>query len=321
MSIWLIGAGPHAQEYAKVLLALGREFLVIGRGPGSAAAFEAVTGRPVLSYGMQQALQSLPIPDCAIVAVSFEQLCNVSLALIEAGVKRILLEKPGGLNAGELQKIASAAALKGAEVVIAYNRRFYAATRAARELMEEDGGPVSCQFEFTEWSHTIAPGPFLPEVKAAWLIANSSHVIDLAFHLCGLPAEWKHWHAGSLDWHPSSSRFCGAGITERGVLFSYNADWEAPGRWALEVLTRKRRLIFKPMEQLQVNLLTSVKVEPVHIDDAHDRQFKPGLFAETSAFLAGDNTHFCNVDEQLANVLIYSKIAGYEAAPVELKKA
>jgi predicted dehydrogenase len=260
---------------------------------------------------MQQALQSLPIPECAIVAVSFEQLCNVALVLIHAGVKRILLEKPGGLNAGELQKIASEAALKGAKVVIAYNRRFYAATRVARELMEADGGPVSCQFEFTEWSDTIAPGPFQPEVKAAWLIANSSHVIDLAFHLCGQPADWKHWHSGSLYWHPSSSRFCGAGVTDKGVLFSYHADWDAPGRWALEVLTRKRRFIFKPMEHLQVMHLASVKVEPVEIDDQIDKDFKPGLYEETRAFLAGDDALFYTVAEQLAQASIYSAIAGY----------
>lgn len=314
VSIWLIGAGPHAQEYAKVLLALGREFLVIGRGAGSAAAFETATGQQVLTCGLQQALQSLPTPGCAIVAVSFEQLCNVSLGLIESGVKRILLEKPGGLNSGELKKIASAAARKGAEVVIAYNRRFYAATRAARELMDEDGGPVSCQFEFTEWSHTIASAALAPEVKAAWLIANSSHVIDLAFHLCGLPAEWHNWHSGSLDWHPYSSRFCGAGVTDKGVLFSYHADWDAPGRWALQVLTRKRRFIFKPMEQLQVTHLGSVKVEPVEIDDHIDKDFKPGLHEETRAFLAGDDVLFCTAAEQLAHVAIYSAMAGYPDA-------
>ena len=40
MSLWLIGAGPHAQEYAKVLIDLGVPFEVVGRGAGSAQAFE-----------------------------------------------------------------------------------------------------------------------------------------------------------------------------------------------------------------------------------------------------------------------------------------
>ena len=311
MSIWLIGAGPHAREYAKVLLSMGVAFKVIGRGAESAKAFETATGHPVHVGGLHKALTELEVPAQAIVAVSFEQLAEVAVELIQAGVTRLLLEKPAGLNMVELQRVAAAAKSKKAQIVVAYNRRFYASTWAARRMIEEDGGPVSCCFEFTEWAHTIAPAPFPPEVKAMWLMCNSSHVIDLAFHLCGNPVDWKCWQAGTLDWHHASSRFCGAGVTERGVLFSYHADWEAPGRWTVEVLTRKRRLIFKPMEQLQVIVLASVKVEPVEIDDVLDKAFKPGLYAETMAFLNGDDSLFCTIEEQLLHGAIYSEMAGY----------
>ena len=40
-----------------------------------------------------------------------------------------------------------------------------------------------------------------------------------------------------LDWHSSSSQFCGSGITDKGALFSYSADWESPGRWGIEIKT------------------------------------------------------------------------------------
>ena len=53
---------------------------------------------------------------------------------------------------------------------------------------------------------------------------------------------------------------------QKGAMFSYFADWEAPGRWGLEVLTRKRRLIFRPMEQLQVMPLGSVKIDSVELE-------------------------------------------------------
>jgi predicted dehydrogenase len=311
MSLWLVGAGPHARAYAKVLEASGESFLVIGRGAASAESFEAATGLPVLAGGLSAALGRLGAPQCAIVSVSFERLAEVAIELINAGTRRILLEKPGGLSVAQLSDVRDAAARAGAEVLIAYNRRFYAATQKARELIAEDGGAVSCTFEFTEWSHIIAPMALPPEVKASWLVANSSHVADLAFHLCGLPKDWKSWHAGQLEWHPAAARFCGAGVTDRGALFSYHADWEAPGRWALEVMTRKRRLIFKPMEQLQVTVLASVKVEPVEIDDALDKAFKPGLYAETRAFLGGDDSLFCTIDEQLRHGAIYSEMAGY----------
>lgn len=311
MSIWLIGAGPHAREYAKVLIALGQSFVAIGRGEQSAKAFEDATGHTALSGGMDRALKDMPAPDLAIVSVSFEALAATAIALIEAGTRRILLEKPGGLTVAELERVAAAAAKHQTQVWIAYNRRFYASTQAARRMIADDGGALSCNFEFTEWSHTIEPTPLPAEVKATWLIANSSHVIDLAFHLCGLPVDWKGWHAGGLEWHSESSRFCGAGVTDQGVLFSYHADWEAPGRWAVEVLTRKRRFIFKPMEQLQVTQLASVTIESILIDDALDKTFKPGLYEQTKAFLAEDPHFFCSIDDQVKHGILYSQIAGY----------
>ena len=311
MSLWLIGAGVMAQDYAKVLQHLGRDFEVIGRNATSAEQFESTTGHPVRQGGVSGALAASGAPRQAVVAVGIEQLAAVTSELIEAGTRRILLEKPGGLNTGEIEALQQTAARHKAEVLIAYNRRFYASTALARELIAEDGGAISCTFEFTEWSHVIAPMTKAPGVKEAWFLANSTHVVDLAFHLCGFPREWRFWHGGSIGWHPSSARFCGSGITERGAFFSYFADWEGPGRWGVEVLTRHRRFILRPMEQLQVIPLGSVRMDSVELDDRVDKEFKPGLHAQTMAFLDRDDRRFCCVDEQLRHCAIYDEMAGY----------
>lgn len=311
MSLWLIGAGTMAQDYAKVLQNLGQDFEVIGRGAVSAEKFEFVSGHLVRQGGLSSTLATSGAPEQAIVAVGVEGLAKQATELIEAGTRRILLEKPGGLNTIEIRALQQTAAKHQAAVLIAYNRRFYASTSLAIKLIAEDGGATSCTFEFTEWSHVIAPMIKAPGVKEAWLLANSTHVIDLAFHLCGFPKAWQAWHGGSLDWHPSAARFCGSGITEQGVFFSYHADWEAPGRWGVEVLTRKRRFIFRPMERLQVTPLGSVRIESVEIDSQLDKAFKPGLFEQTKAFLAQDDHLFCTVDEQLRHCAIYDEMAGY----------
>lgn len=311
MSLWLIGAGTMAQDYAKVLTGIGQKFEVIGRNAASAEKFESVTGHAVRQGGLKGALMAIGAPDQAVVAVGVEHLAEVTMELIEAGTRRILVEKPGGLNLAEMRTLQQAATKHKAEVLIAYNRRFYASIAMAKKLIAEDGGATSCTFEFTEWSHIIAPLTKGPGVKEAWFLANSTHVVDLAFHLCGFPKEWKAWHGGTLNWHPSAARFCGSGITEQGVFFSYQADWEAPGRWGVEVLTRKRRFIFRPMEQLQMVMLGSVKVESVEIDDRMDKEFKPGLHAQTKAFLDKDDRCFCTIDEQLRHCAVYDEMAGY----------
>jgi predicted dehydrogenase len=312
MNTWLIGAGAMAQDYFKVLVSQGVNFEVVGRSIDGAKSFETITGKPVQVGGLVKALNANSAPDCALVAVGVESLADTALKLIHAGTKRILLEKPGGLNTLQIQAVADAALKNKTEVLIAYNRRFFASTAFARTLIAEDGGATTCNFEFTEWSQIISPMLKGAEVKAAWFLANSTHVVDLAFHLCGFPKDWHFWHGGSLDWHPTASRFCGSGITDQEVLFSYHADWEAPGRWGLEVLTPKHRLIFRPMEQLQMIKLGSVKVESVELDDKLDKAYKPGLFMQTKAFLDGDDRLFCTIDEQLRNGAVYDEMAGYD---------
>jgi predicted dehydrogenase len=311
MECWLIGAGTMAQNYARVLQDLGQDLNVIGRGSESAKTFEQATGIHVRTGGVEAAIDALGTPGQAIVAVGVHQLANSAEQLIKAGTRRILIEKPGGLNTAEIHALQNAATEHGAEVMIAYNRRFYASVVAARRLIADDGGATSFTFEFTEWSHTIGPMTMGEGVKEAWFTANSTHVVDLAFHLCGLPKDWQGWHEGGLEWHSAAARFCGAGITDQGVLFSYHADWEAPGRWGLEILTRKRRFIFRPMEQLQVLALGSVRPELVEIDDQLDQQYKPGLYAQTKAFLQRDDLALCRLDEQLQRSSIYDKMAGY----------
>ena len=312
MNLWLIGAGQMAQDYLKVLNALDVSFEVIGRGVDSASNFISSTGQKVQTGGVAQALKWQKAPDTAIVAVGVEHLAEAATVLIKSGTSRILLEKPGGLNFEQIQLLNDVAVEHSANVWLAYNRRFYASTFKAEEMISEDNGASSVQFEFTEWSHRICDMDKAPDVKEHWFLGNSTHVVDLVFHLCGTPKDWSSWFDGSLDWHHSASRFAGAGITNKGTLFSYLADWEAPGRWGIEVLTRKHRLIFRPMEQLQVTELGSVKVNQVMIDDQLDQTYKPGLYLQTEAFLNKNTTKLCSLNEQVAHTVFYSQIAGYD---------
>ena len=311
MSLWLIGAGAHARAYAKVLKQLNIEYDVIGRSHGSAREFAMATGKTVTTGGLANKLLKSGPPKEAIVAASFDQLADIAIELIKSGTRRILLEKPGGLSRNEITRVNDAAKLYKSEVWIGYNRRFYASTGLAMKKIEDDGGAVSCTFEFTEWAHTIAPWDVPLKVKEALMIANSSHVADLAFYLCGQPKEWHGWHVGEMPWHASAARFCGAGVTERGVLFSYHADWEAPGRWGVEVLTRKHRFILRPMEQLHVTKIGAVSVDRVQINDSLDLDFKPGLYRQTQAFIKGECGELCSLQEQVQMISIYSDMAGY----------
>ncbi len=312
-NVWLIGAGPMAQEYIKVLKGLKSNFTVIGRGKDTAQKCEEATGCEVIRDGIEQFLVDTPkVCTHAIVSVGVEKLYETTKVLLEYGVKNILVEKPAGLYEEEFQDMVYLSKEKKANVFVAYNRRFYASVIHAQKIIEEDGGVTSFNFEFTEWEHIIAPLKKGKGVKEKWFLANSTHVVDLAFYLGGKPKEICSFTSGNLAWHPTSSVFSGAGKSDKNALFSYSANWESAGRWSVEILTKKHKLILRPMEKLQIQKRGSIAQEFVEdIDYLVDNSYKPGLYVQTKVFLTNKHHTLCNIEEQKQMINIYNKIANY----------
>lgn len=310
--IVLVGAGLMAMEYAKVLQALKKNFVVVGRSEKSAHIFTESTNIPVEIGGVDQWIKSIKtIPKMAIVAVTGSELGNAARTLIQAGIKFILLEKPGGINYRDIKKVEQLANINGSNVFLAYNRRFYSSTLKAKEIIKEDGGVSSFTFEFTEWSHKIKDLNKAAGIKENWFLHNSTHVIDLAFFLGGEPSEIKCFSKGGVNWHPSGSIFTGAGISKTNALFSYHANWGAPGRWWVEILTTKHRLIFRPMEKLYIQKIGSVSMDSVEINDKIDLEFKPGLYRQVEAFLNQEFSDLKSIQMQLRSLKYYLKIGNY----------
>lgn len=311
--IWIIGAGYMAQEYCKVLKNLNKPFKVIGRGPDSAASFREITGIPVVTGGLTAAINStLQLPTFAIITTPVECLAEQAKELIRAGVKNILVEKPAALKIEDLEEINRLSILHQVKICIGYNRRFYQSTLAAEKFIENDGGLIAVNFEISEWAHVVEKEIVNINVKNNWLLANTSHVIDLVFFMAGMPEQITCYSSGSLEWHTSSSRFVGSGMTEKGALFSYLGCWDGPGRWVIEFITRENRYYFKPMEKLMVQKKGSIEVcDSPDINYELDVQFKPGLFLQVNAFLNGDLKRFCSFPEQIKAFKYYKKIAAY----------
>lgn len=309
--ILLIGTGPMAEAYVSVLKNLNYPFVVVGRGVDSAKRFREKTGIVPAIGGIEQYLETnnLEPETYAIVATGTEALMNTMLVVLRAGIARVLIEKPAAISIEELLKNKSDLEPYMQSVYVAYNRRFYASVIEAQKLIDEDGGLKSMNFEFTEWSHTIEPIYKAPGVKENWFFANSTHVVDLAFFLAGIPKEWATFsEQGTLSWH-SKSNFTGAGKTEKGVLFSYMANWESAGRWGIELLTSKRRIYLKPLEEIRIQKIGTVTELKHDFVDTVDKQFKPGLYLQVREFVSGQNSHLLSMNDHLKNAeSIYSKI-------------
>lgn len=315
MKVWLVGCGAMAIDYFNVLQDIDDISLnVIGRGEKSANSFYSKTSFKPFVGGVFKATQDIELPEYAIVAVGVDAIHDATKELILAGVKNILVEKPAGISVNEVSELMSLAKFHSVNVYVGYNRRFYAAVLKAKEIIETDGGVESFQFELTEWAHIIAKLDKPKTVLENWFVANSTHVADLAYFLGGRPKEISCFTNGSLDWHERSSSFYGAGRTENGSLFSYSGNWESPGRWGLEVNTKEHRLLFRPMEELQVQCKGSVAISSVDIDDNLDKKYKPGLYLQVLTFFGKSmyTENLCTLKEHLASMEIYTKMAGYK---------
>jgi len=311
--VWLIGASQMAQDYIKVLDALEVKVTVIGRGQVNADACAKATGCRIQAGGVERFLTTKPkMCTHAIVSVGMEALFDTAKKLLEYGVADILIEKPGAMDLEQIKTLDTLAKEKNVNVFIAYNRRFYASTLKAQDYIAKDGGVTSFNFEFTEWAHVIAPLYKAEGVKEKLFLGNSTHVVDMAFYLGGLPKELSTFTSGGLDWHPSASIFSGAGVSEKNALFSYQANWESAGRWSVEVLTKEHRFIFRPMEKLQIQKRGSIVLAfDETIDYSLDEEFKPGLYLQTQAFIKGEFSSMCRLEEQVEMMSVYNDMANY----------
>lgn len=287
--ILLVGAGKMAIEYAKAFSLLDIKPIVMGRGPASAAEFSKQTGITPSVGSLEDQFAALGrVPLTACVTVNAQYLAAVTTQLVKLGVKRLLVEKPAALDTDEMGTLVKAVEAAGAKVFLGYNRRFMSSVLRAKEMVKEDGGILSVKFDFSEPARRIAQLNKPQRELDTWFYGNSSHVVDLAFHFFGEPVIISGEVSGGVSWHPAAGVFSGHGRNADGALLGWHANWMAPGRWGLEVMTLERRLILQPLEKLRVQSQAGFDEISVDLDDADDKACKPGLLKQIRAFLFGE---------------------------------
>ncbi|HXV45760.1 MAG TPA: Gfo/Idh/MocA family oxidoreductase [Nitrososphaera sp.] len=285
-SVLIIGAGWMARQYATALSKMMiRDVTIISKRKDSLAGLCREFGFQLLIGGYEKYIPSMKRTDLVIVATPIHHLLPAAMLAAKHGQQNILIEKPASLYREEL--ISAAKSLKKARVRVAYNRLLYPNLHKLKQLIDDEGGVTSCRFTFTEWVHTIDFAKESRDVYSRWGIANSLHVIAMAFDLVGFPKEISTYQHGGFDWHPSGSVFVGSGVTERGIPFSYHADWNSAGRWGIEVMTAENAYRLMPLEDLYACKKGSTNWEKVPFDVTFP-DVKQGVAEEVAAML-GDS--------------------------------
>ena len=71
----------------------------------------------------------------------------------------------------------------------------------AQEHIKRDGGVKSFNFDFTEWTNKVGKLVTNKKVLKNWFLLNSTHVVDLAFYLGGVPKNMTSYGAVLLVLH------------------------------------------------------------------------------------------------------------------------
>jgi len=281
----VIGYGNMGREYVKALKALQvGEILVCSLTEGSMGSLKGLSGVQTVAGGYQR-LNNRPDGDrLAIVATPTAELIPAAQHLASLGFRKILIEKPVSLWSKPIERLADRFEGEGIAAFCAYNRVAYPSFLEGRFRALGDGGVTSCTYAFTEFIHEINRSLYTAEDLRRWGIANSLHVMSMAHAFIGLPKRWNGHRGGSIPWHPAGSVFVGSGVSERGIPFSYHADWGSMGRWAVEIHTAVASYRLCPLEKIFRKEAATGEWEEVPVT-AFSPEAKSGFVEQVAALL------------------------------------
>lgn len=315
-SATVVGYGAMGREFVKALQVLNVASIQICSR--SKPQFETVSGNSAVQTfvgGYQQFLQKARPGELAIVATPTADLIPAVRCLRGLGFKKFLIEKPVSLYSKEIEKLQRDFETPEIEIRVGYNRVAYPSFLAARHWAEEEGGITSCFYTLTEIIGKDWIERFPKEELARWGIANSLHVASLAHGLIGLPKAAEVFQGGGdIAWHPAGSIFVGSGISEKGIPFSYHADWTSTGRWSVEFHTRKASYLLCPLEKLYRRTSFKEPWQEVPVDVFSDR-VKSGIVEEVAAMLEPEwrsKISLYSLEDTLKLTQFGEKVFGYD---------
>lgn len=181
--IGIIGCGLIGQKRAKAAKALGHRIgAVADHLPERSADLIRAVGMGEAVADWRKVIES--DAEIVIVATTHDNLASLTLAAVEAG-KHVLVEKPAGRRAEEVEPILAAAERRGVLVKAGFNHRFHPSLQRAREIVDSGAlGPLL--FIRGRYGHGGRPGydkewRCIPEISGGGeLIDQGSHLIDLS---------------------------------------------------------------------------------------------------------------------------------------------
>ncbi len=188
-----------------------------------------------------------PDVDVVIIATLHSTLAEIGFAAVQAG-KHILIEKPAGRRASELEGIMQAARDNDALVRVGFNHRYHRAFVKARELVDS-GALGELMFLRARYGHGGRVG-YDKEWRAQPAISGGGELIDQGVHLIDL-ARWflgdfseVHGHAHTYYWDMpvDDNGFLMLKTQQKQVAFLHASCTEWKNTFSFEIYGKKGKI-------------------------------------------------------------------------------
>ena len=226
--------------------------------------------------------------DALILAATTEAIIPLLTQALEIG-KPVLVEKPVATSSHALLPLIK----YEKNVMVGFNRRFYAPVQAAKRFVES-GGPCSIHLQLPE---SVSYDADNKSWDTRFVRLNSVHGFDLANYLTGGLTIASTMRVGQ-----TSDRRGGVVVMSsvRGDICTISANWNAPANFAMTIDREGERFELRPLEfgtryqGMQVveptNEIPIRRYLPKEVEqfppDQKSLDFKPGFVAQCEALAA-----------------------------------
>jgi predicted dehydrogenase len=219
-------------------------------------------------------------PDGVMVLVSANQIYDVAVNLIPAGIP-LFLEKPPGLVPEQTKTLVELADKYSTKNMVGFNRRYYSIFHKGIELINQNGGLLGVAVEGHERFWNIVDRDIPNEIRENWIYANSTHTIDL-LRLFGGEVEQINALKNSLK-EKNGDQFVASMKFVSGTIGTYTSHWFSPGGWTVTLYSDTIAVQFKPLEK-GIWIDTDFQQHDIMPDEV-DIKYKQGFYKQMEAFV------------------------------------
>ena len=304
----IVGAGYMAREHLRAFAAIdGCQIVgICSRTNAKAAELASDFGGSVFETIEAMYLET----QADIVVVAVPELATLDVCKQIFRFPWIsLLEKPVGYNLEQAEEILHLCTTQNRDSYVALNRRSYAATRGASDLLPQ-AEPRHIIVHDTQDAEEAAAMGQPRQVVANYMFANSIHLVDyFSYFSRGQLAAVDV----TLPWNSSRPTTVVATLRyDSGDTGLYVGNWNTPGPWFVTVTTNSIRAELRPLERAGFQRRGERQLTIIE-PDLFDSEYKPGLHYQASQIarrLNGESANLATLEEATRSMRLVAKIYG-----------